>query len=224
MTEPIVAAAADCWTQIGVAGDLSCARLAEHVHCRHCEVYGEAARRILERPVDNAYRAYWAGHFRQPRIAAEAPDASALVFRVGAEWLAVAATMVASVAPVAAVHRVPHRSGGALLGIVNVGGRLVPAVSLAALLGIDETQAEPITGRHVFARLLVLDCGGQQCALPVAELKGMVRYASAQLAAPAATIDKGLVRHLGGVLAHDSLLIGVLDPALLARHCAELLR
>ena len=224
MSEPAVTAAIDCWTQDGVAGDLSCERLAEHVHCRHCPVYEGAARRILERPLDNAYRTHWAGQLRQPRIAAETPDASALVFRVGAEWLAVAATTVALIAPVAPVHRVPHRSGGALLGVVNVGGRLVPALSLARLLGIDETGAAAVTGRHVFARLLVLDCAGQRCALPVAELKGLVRYASARLAAPAATINKGLERHLGGVLAEDGLLVGVLDPVLLASHCAGLLR
>ncbi|MGJ9420003.1 chemotaxis protein CheW [Massilia sp. CMS3.1] len=182
------------------------------------------ARRILERPVDDAYRTHWADHLRQPRVAAEAPDASALVFRIGAEWLGVAAATVTSVAPLAPVHRVPHRGGAALLGVVNVGGRLVPAVSLGRLLGIDETRAEAVTGRHVFARLLVLDCAGQPCAIPVAELKGLVRYASAHLAAPAATINKGLERHLGGVLAHDSLLVGVLEPASLARHCAGLLR
>ena len=224
MSAPVTTATADCWTEVGVAGDLSCARLAEHVHCRHCDVHQGAARRILERPVNDAYRSHWAAQLRQPRVDVEAPDASALVFRIGAEWLGVAATTVVSIAPVAPLHRVPHRGGDALLGVVNVGGRLVPAVSLGRLLGIDETHAEAVTGRHVFARLLVLDCAGQPCAIPVAELKGLVRYASAHLAAPAATINKGLERHLGGVLAHDSLLVGVLDPASLARHCAGLLR
>lgn len=228
VTQPVKeappATPADCWSTVGVGGDLSCGQLSEHVHCRHCPVHEAGARRILERPVDETYRAYWAAHLRQPRTEAEAPDASAVVFRVGAEWLAVASGMVASVAPAAAVHRVPHRSGGALLGIVNVGGRLVPALSLAGMLGIDESQAPAVSGRHVFARLLVLDCAGQPCALPVAELKGVVRYPSARLAGPAATINKGLQRHLAGVLAHDSLLVGVLDPDVLARHCAGLLR
>lgn len=185
---------------------------------------GDARRHILERPVDDAYRADWAQRLRQPAGAVAAPDASALVFRVGAEWLAVAAAMVESVAPVAPVHRVPHRSGGALLGVVNVGGRLVPALSLAGMLGIDEAGGAAVAGRHVFARLLVLDCAGQPCALPVAELKGLVRYTVAHLAAPAATIDQGLGRQLAGVLSHDGLLVGVLDPGLLAGHCAGLLR
>ncbi|HBP1772226.1 TPA: chemotaxis protein CheW, partial [Pseudomonas aeruginosa] len=33
----------DCWNRIGVHGDKSCERLAEHVHCRNCEVYAAAA-------------------------------------------------------------------------------------------------------------------------------------------------------------------------------------
>lgn len=224
MSAPDSMATTDCWGEVGVGGDFSCARLAEHVHCRHCPVHQGAAGRILERPVDDAYRAHWAEHLRQPRATHEARDGAALVFRVGAEWLGVAAAAVVSVAPLAAVHRVPHRSGGALLGVVNVDGRLVAALSLARLLGIDDTVTETVTGRHVFARLLVLDCAGQRCAFPVAELQGLVRYASAQLAAPAATINRGLERHLDGVLAHDGLLVGVLDPVLLASHCAGVLR
>ena len=224
MTAPVPGVAADCWNETGVGGDASCARLAEHVHCRQCPVYGAAAGRIFERPVDEAYRAHWAAHLRQPVLVAESPDASALVFRVGAEWLAVATALVASVAPLAPLHRLPHRGSGALLGIVNVGGRLTPAVSLEALLDIDDAGAGRIGGRHVFARLLVVDCAGQACALPVAELKGVVRYARSRLAAPAATIDKGLMRHLEGVLLHDGLHVGVLDPAMLARQCTGVLR
>jgi chemotaxis-related protein WspD len=224
MSERAAVAAAGCWNTIGVGGDLSCAQLADYVHCRHCPVHDDAARRIFERPVDGAYRDHWAARLREARAEPEAPDAAALVFRIGAEWLAVAAAMVTSVAPAAPVHRVPHRSGGALLGVVNVGGRLVPALSLAAMLGVDEAQAVAVTGRHVFARLLVLHCGGQPCAMPVAELKGVVRYRKASLAGPAATINKGLQGQLTGVLSHDGLLVGVLDPALLAQQCAGLLR
>lgn len=224
MSAPGSTMAADCWSQVGVGGDLSCARLAEHVHCRHCPVHERAAGRILERPVDNAYRADWAQRLRRPDITHETPDGAALVFRIGAQWLAVAATAVVCVAPAAAVHRVPHRSRGALLGVVNVDGRLVAALSLANLLGIDEVETETVAGRHVFARLLVLDCEGRHCAFPVAEVQGLVRYASAGLAAPAATINRGLERHLDGVLARDGLLVGVLDPVQLAAHCAGVLR
>ena len=57
---------ADCWNQIGVAGDQSCDKLAPHVHCRNCDVYAGAAQRNLQRPVGDGYRAEWAAQLRQP--------------------------------------------------------------------------------------------------------------------------------------------------------------
>jgi chemotaxis-related protein WspD len=214
----------DCWNRIGVSGDQSCAKLAEHIHCRNCEVHAGAAQSNLQRPVDAGYRQEWASHFRQPETAPEASDASALVFRIGREWLALPSRAVGSVAPLAPPHRLPHRAGRGLLGIVNVAGKLMPSVSLGALLGVDE-QDNPVTaGRHVFARLLVMQWEGQAFALPVADLHGIARYAQAGLATPAATINKGLERFLTGVLAQDGMRVGVLDEALVGHHLARSLR
>lgn len=217
-------ALANCWNTIGVAGDQSCPKLAEHVHCRNCEVYAGAARRNLQRPVDDDYRNTWAAHFRQVRAERTPNDRAALVFRVGREWLALPAAMIDSVAPQSPGHRLPHRSGGALLGVVNVGGKLLPLVSLATLLGIDERDAPKASGRHTFARLLVLNSDGQAFALPVADLHGILRYPSATLAPPPATINKGMVRFLSGVLTEARMHIGVLDAQLVGHQMARLLR
>ena len=217
-------ASGDCWNVIGIRGDQSCPKLAIHVHCRNCEVYADAAQRNLQRPVSEHYREDWAAHFRQAPVARSRNDAAALVFRIGREWLALPAAMIDSVAPHAAPHRLPHRSGAGLLGVVNVGGKLCPALSLGTLLGIDESDAPAATGRHTFARLVVMQWEGRSFALPVADLHGIVRYASAALAAPAATINKGLVRHLAGVLTEAGMHIGVLDAPLVAHQMARLLR
>lgn len=214
----------DCWNRIGIGGDQSCGKLAQHIHCRNCEVYGRAAQRNMQRPVSDGYRAYWADHFRQPQAARETNDQSALVFRIGREWLALPTRAAASVAPLAPLHRLPHRHRARLLGIVNVAGKLIPSVSLGALLGIDEQDAPAAAGRHVFARLLVMQSEGQAFALPVADLHGIARYGEASLAAPAATINKGLERFLTGVLAQGELRIGVLDDALVGHQLARSLR
>jgi chemotaxis-related protein WspD len=214
----------DCWNRIGVAGDQSCEKLGQHIHCRNCAAYSGAAQRNLQRPVDAGYRAEWAGHFRQPQAARQASDQSALVFRIGREWLALPTRAVGSVAPLAPAHRLPHRGGRGLLGIVNVAGKLTPSMSLGALLGIDEHDAPATTGRHVFARLLVMQWEGQAFALPVADLHGIARYASAGLAAPAATINKGLEHFLAGVLAQGDMRIGVLDESLVGQQLARSLR
>lgn len=214
----------DCWNTIGVRGDLSCGKLATRTHCRNCEVYAGAAQRNLQRPVSEGYREQWADHFRQRRDTRARDDSAALVFRIGREWLALPAAMVDSVAPQAAPHRLPHRSGGGLQGIVNVGGKLLPAVSLASLLGIDESEGAAASGRHTFARLVVLAWEGQSFALPVADLHGILRYPASSMAAPAATINKGLVRYLSGVLTHAGMHIGVLDAPLVGHQMARLLR
>ena len=218
------AAIADCWNQIGVRGDLSCPRLAEHVHCRNCEVYAGAAQRILQRPIDAGYGAHWAEHFRRPETGRAVNDSAGLVFRIGREWLSIPATTVASVAPTAPGHRLPHRSGGALIGIVNVGGTLLPSVSLGALLGIDEHEALAASGRHIFARLVIMHWKGQNFALPVAELHGIARYAADSVRPPPATVNKGLLRFLTGVLTEGGMHVGVLDIGLLGHQMARLLK
>ncbi|WP_317202412.1 chemotaxis protein CheW [Janthinobacterium sp.] len=214
----------DCWKRIGVIGDQSCPKLPEHVHCRNCEVYADAARRNLQRPVDADYQRAWASHFRAAARAADSSDSSALVFRVGREWLALPTRLFASVAPLAKPHALPHRGGGALSGVVNVGGQLYPCMALAALLGIDDGVQPAEARRHTFARLLLLEWEAQRFALPVAELHGIVRYAAAATRAPAATINKGLARFLSGVLEHETLQIGCLDAALLGYQLTRALR
>lgn len=214
----------DCWNRIGVSGDQSCAKLERHVQCRNCEVYSGAAQRNLQRPVGAGYREQWAEHFRQPAARREDSDQSALVFRIGREWLALPTAAIASVAPIAPGHRLPHRSGVGLLGIVNVAGKLTPMMSLGALLGIDERESMAASGRHIFARLMVMQWEGQSFALPVADLHGIARYAQADLAAPAATINKGLNRFLAGVLTLGELRVGVLDAALIGHQLKRLLR
>ncbi|NRR34088.1 chemotaxis protein CheW [Oxalobacteraceae bacterium] len=214
----------DCWNRIGVNGDQSCAKLEQAVHCRNCEVYAAAAQRNLQRPVDAAYRRDWAEHFRQPPADSGKLDASCLVFRIGREWLALPTTLFVAVAPQAKPHRLPHRGARELLGIVNVAGTLYPCMALAALLGVDDSEELAASGRHIFARLLVLKWEEQTFALPVADLHGIVRYASADVRSPAATINKGLTRFLAGVISSANLHIGLLDATLIGYQLARSLR
>ena len=220
--------AADCWNVIGVRGDGSCDKLASRTHCRNCEVYAAGAQRSLQRPVTEGYRDQWAAHLRAVPQQRAPNDSAALVFRVGREWLALPASMIDSVAPQAPAHRLPHRAGGALLGIANVGGKLRPVMSLAILLGIDADgpgQGDTLDqGRHIFARLVMAHWEGHTFALPVADLHGIARYPAGTMAAPAATINKGLVPFLAGVLSLDARSIGVLDGPLVGYQMARMLR
>ncbi|NVM80095.1 chemotaxis-related protein WspD [Duganella sp. SG902] len=213
-----------CWNTIGVNGDQSCDKLRRHVHCRNCEVYAAAAQQNLQRPVGGDYQKEWAEHFRQAASDNQQQDTSCLVFRIGREWLSLPTRMFVAVAPIARPHRLPHRAARGLSGIVNVGGTLYPCMSLADLLGIDESEGEAVTHRHTFARLLLAQWEDQAYALPVVDLHGLLRYASGSVQAPAATINKGLSRFLSGVISHQDMRIGVLDEALIGYQLARTLR
>lgn len=214
----------DCWNRIGVTGDLGCEKLVTHVHCRNCDVFASAAQRNLQRPVGDEYKKEWAGHFRRTQGDANKNDTSALVFRIGREWLALPTKLFVAVAPQTVPHVLPHRSGRGLIGIVNLGGKLYPCMSLAILLGVDERDSPPAKGRHTFARLLLLQWEEQAFALPVADLHGIIRYASAAVQAPAATINMGLSRFLSGVITHENMHVGCLDAALIGYQLARTLR
>jgi chemotaxis-related protein WspD len=225
LTSPTaVAGIQDCWNVIGVNGDQSCEKLEQYVHCRNCDVYASAAQQNLQRVVGDDYKKDWAAHFRQAASKDQQLDTSCLVFRIGLEWLSLPTRMFVAVAPIAKPHRLPHRSSRGLGGIVNVGGTLYPCMSLADLLGIDDSEGEAATNRHTFARLLLTQWEDQAYALPVADLHGILRYASSTVQAPAATINKGLSRFLSGVISHDDMRIGVLDEALIGYQLARTLR
>jgi chemotaxis-related protein WspD len=213
-----------CWRRIGVAGDRSCGELARHVHCRNCPVYAGAAQHNLQRPVDADYREAWARELARPEPPPARTDAAAMTFRVGREWLAVSLDLAVEVAPQAPVHRVPHRSRGALLGIVNVGGRLLPAVSLARLMNVDTDGVPPPQGRHAFARLLVLALGPHRYALPVDEVHGVLRHARDAMRAPAANVGHAPPGLVAGVIGDAAIEAGLLDTGRLLAELEGLLR
>lgn len=212
-----------CWRRIGVAGDRSCPELARHVHCRNCSVYAAAAQHNLQRPVDADYRDAWARDLARPEPAPARTDAAALAFRVGRAWLAVPMALAALVAPVAPVHRLPHRSGDALLGIVNVGGRLLPAVSLAHLMDAAAEDAPP-PARRAFPRLLVLALGAHRYALPVAEVHGVLRHARDAMRPPAPNVGHAPPPLVAGIIADGAVEAALLDAEQLQALLEGLLR
>jgi chemotaxis-related protein WspD len=133
----------DCWSRIGVRGDRSCERLAEHLHCRNCEVYPSAAGQVMQRELPPGFTSDWTAHYAKPLEATQALDCSALAFRIGQEWFALPTTSVMMVAEAAVPHRIPHRQRRELLGLANIRGTLYPCISLGAILDIDDESAGP---------------------------------------------------------------------------------
>ena len=160
----------------------------------------------------------------QPPALARPGMHAVLAFRLGAEWLALPLARLRCVTLPTATHRIPHRNAAGLLGVTGVGGRLLPALDLGALLGLDPCAPPSAVHRHALPRQLVLDADGQDLVLPVADVHGVLRYHDEALRAAPATVNHTLAPFLAGVLEHEHMAIGCLDAAALARHCRELLR
>jgi chemotaxis-related protein WspD len=159
----------DCWNRIGVRGDKQCPLLERHVHCRNCEVYAAAATRLLDRYA----------LVQEHQAAAVQPDAentgrSMLLFRLGEEWLALATACLAEIAPLQAVHSLPHQRSRLLHGVANVRGALVPCLSLADLLGVQAGFTEQRSARAM-PRMLILAAEGGPVVMAVEEIDGIHR-------------------------------------------------
>jgi chemotaxis-related protein WspD len=201
---------ADCWNHIGVQGDRSCPELREHIHCRNCPIYAAAARAVLERELPDGYAHGWHERFAQGEVEAATQHPSWFIFRLGSEWLAVPTAAVDEVARASPVHSLPHRRGGAVVGLVNVRGELVVCASLVQVLGA-EARTDEAAARPARARLLVLRRGSARFAAAVDEVHGAERVDERLLVAPPATVGKGSGIFTRHVLPWKARSVGCLD-------------
>ena len=206
----------DCWKQTGIWGDGSCPQLVEAVHCRNCPVYSSAASHLLDREIDAAYLVQSAQEIRTERQHVARDTDSVVVFRTGAEWLALPTGVLDEVGVLRPIHSLPHRRNGTVLGIVNVRGALLICVSLHALLGIDKTPAAGTAPRSlVHERLLVVGRDGERLVFPVYEVLGVHRFRPDQLGEAPATVAKSTATYTRATLPWREKTVGVLDEQLL---------
>jgi chemotaxis-related protein WspD len=203
----------DCWSRIGVRGDRSCPELVEHVHCRNCPVYGAAAREILDGELPDGYRDQWTRHFAPPREAQAQDATSMVIFRLGAEWLALPASSVAEIVDRRLIHTLPHPRRDMVLGLVNVRGELLACVSLAGLLGLGSAQGTE-DARGVYPRLLVIQGEGGRLVFPADEVYGIQRCERGELREAPVTVAKSQTPYASAVFSWHERTVGLLDAQL----------
>jgi chemotaxis-related protein WspD len=199
-----------CWNQIGAYGNGSCPELQKYIHCRNCPVYSNAAVQLLDRPLLPEYRHEWTEHFARPKQLAAPAKASALVFRVGAEWLAVRTEAFLEVAEHRPVHSLPHRQRGVVLGLVNIRGELLICVSLGYLLGLEQIPSGQRV-RRTFDRLLVTGWDGNRLVFPADEVRGIHRFQTSELKEPPATLARSNLSYTQALLSCAGRSVGLLD-------------
>jgi chemotaxis-related protein WspD len=165
----------DCWNRIGVYGTADCKELERFVHCRNCPVYSSAGLQLLNRRLPPEYRQEWAEHYAREKAVANPGKVSLVMFRVGTEWLALPVRAFQEVAEKRAIHSLPHRQQGVVLGLVNIRGELLIAVSLARLLHTVAGHL-PQGDHSVYERLLVVGWEGSRLVFPVDEVAGLQRF------------------------------------------------
>jgi len=203
----------DCWNRIGVRGDASCPQLETQIHCRNCPVYAAAAVDLLDRELPAGHLAEWTRHVAREKPAPEDGMQSAVVFRIGAEWLALPTSVFKEVVGVRPLHSLPHRRNGVVLGLVNIRGELQVCVSLRQILRLDEAAAD----RHGAGepRFLVLRHEGGGAVCPADEVFGVERYYPRQLMPVPATAAKAAATYATALLSWRQKSVGLLDPQLL---------
>jgi chemotaxis-related protein WspD len=206
----------DCWNRIGVRGDGSCSQLLQHTHCRNCPTYSAAAVSILDRAVLGEEAAQSTHGVTEGPVAVELDTRSVVVFRIGAEWLALATSVFREIAALRAVHSLPQRRTGAVLGLANVRGELLVCLSLERILGLQ--RADTLQTAHPRAadkRLLVMQREGQLAVCPVDEVFGVERFHKRELRTLPATLSKSGAPYTSAVLSWRQKLVAVLDDELL---------
>lgn len=206
----------DCWNKIGVRGDGSCPELERHIHCRNCPVYSASAAKLLDADLPVGHLAEWTGHFSSEQPVEEAGTQSVVIFRIGAEWLALPTAVFKEVATLRAVHSLPHRRSGLVLGLANVRGTLLVCVSLGDVLGLEKaTETKKEKARALHRRLLVISRDGNRLVFPVDEVHGIHRCQPRELKEVPATVAKATATYTKSVLAWRDKAVGCLDDQLL---------
>ena len=198
----------DCWNRIGIHGDKSCPLLAEHIHCRNCSVYSAAATRLLDR--------YSLRQEDREQSVALSPDSdvvtrSLLILRLGEEWLGLATRCLLEVAPLQAIHSLPHQRSRALLGVATVRGALVACLSLSELLGLDGAPAGAAPSARVMPRMLIIGAEGGPVVVPVDEVDGIHAIDERILAGAALSGEQANAKYTRGVLQWRGRSLRLLD-------------
>jgi chemotaxis-related protein WspD len=210
------AAINDCWNKIGVRGDSSCPELEKYIHCRNCPVYSTAAVELLDTDPPANYLSLWSRQIAQKKQVKDLDTHSAVIFRIGTEWLALPTPVFNEVAELRTIHSLPHLRSGIMLGVANVRGELLTCVSLGRLLNLEKADA-PKQAKHstVHSRLLVISQENQRLVFPVNEVHGIHRYRPGELKAVPATVAKATATYTKAMLPWKDKTVGCLDDQLL---------
>jgi chemotaxis-related protein WspD len=172
-------------------------------------VYARAAGTFFDRAAPPGYLDEWATALSSDHDGGEAGQAvGVLVFRLLEEWLAFDTKVIHEVTSLRPVHRIPHRSGGCISGLVNLRGQLYLCASLHGLLGVEPQSGD---ARPATARMLVVRLKTELWVFPAEEVVGVHHIPRDRLRAVPSTLANPAVGFSQAVFAWNDHTVGYLD-------------
>ncbi len=202
---------AHCWNTIGVYGNGTCPQLATVVHCHNCPIFSHAGKLLFDREPPPEVLNERSTLAALPELPAQEALQSALLFRLGAEWLVLDAMSIVEVAEPRLVRRIPTRSDSIFLGLVNIRGELKLAFDLRQMLTIPAVTADAERAE----RLVIIRLEGQTWAFPADEVLAIIRFSATQEFPVPATLDRWKSTLVKSIVSWEGKMAGLMDPCLL---------
>lgn len=206
----------DCWNHIGIWGNERprCPKLDQVIHCHNCNIYSSAGRNLLDRAAPDGYLDEWGQNLSTPIESSTDTLESALMFRIGNEWLCLPNRLICEIADMRLIHSIPHTNDRVLKGLINLRGELHLCVSLGHLIGLDKGSLPASEGIKKHERILVTERDGERYVFPVSEVKNIFRFHADQTEAAPATVAKAASTFIKGIINVDNVHVGCLDEEL----------
>jgi chemotaxis-related protein WspD len=206
----------DCWNEIGVWGNRECGELKKAIHCRNCIVYSSAAAQLLGAELPQDYLERWTTHFASGQKVESRQMQAALIFRIGAEWLALSPTNLQEIAEDRPIHSVPRGRSDTLLGFANIRGELLVCVALDRMLGLEKRGPEKSSSKRArYRRMVVAGREDSRFVFPVEEVHGIHWFDSKELKGVPSTVAKARATYIKGLLLWQNHSVGCLNDQLL---------
>jgi chemotaxis-related protein WspD len=136
---------------------------------------------------------------------------SVVIFRAGGAWLALPSISVREIIGPRPVHSLPHRRGGAVLGLVNIRGELLVCLALPVVLGLDLPGEDESRPGQAPSRMLVTQQNNARIVYPVEEVAAVQRFQPQDCAPAPALVTKAPANFTKAVLNWRGTPVSLLD-------------
>ena len=200
-----------CWQIDGTAGNRSCEKLSQYIHCSKCPERIKHGQAFFDRTPPEDYLIEWKDKLSESEAFPDISDRQQIVvFRIGTDLFAIPSRRIVDITGTKEIHKIPFKSNDVFLGTANFSGELRLCVSIHKVL--TQEQADDIaTDRHkVYKRMLTIIRDNSSWAFHVEEIIAVKYIYSSSIKAA----DASATYSLGSISLEDQQ-VHILDHHLL---------